>query len=688
MSSAPKGRAVIEVLLDSSKLNKNLKTIEDNFKKVGANIAKVGAGFAGFGTGLIGGLLLAANQAGDAAEVFNRFQAVFKSAADDVKKFTAETAKALGRTESDLISTATSFGAFFIGLGRSREEAAGLSKELTQLSLDFASFNNVTDADAQQRFLSALSGSSEVFDKFGINTKAAALDQEFLRQGLDKTTATASETEKVFARLAIIAKALGKQGAIGDAAKTTDSYNNSVKSLTSSLKTLIQTIGKPLLSTFAQVAKVISRLVEASADYIRQNPKFVKGALAVGTAATASGAALLILGGSFIGVGLLAGGFSAAVTGITSALVILKGSVLAIGGVITAVLASPLTSVAIILTSLIAKFADFNGVAKATTEAVSKDFKTAFATGRENFDLLVDAIKSGQLQQAAKIASNGVKLALLQAFDTPIRTAIKVLAVLKQALNGLGSGFDKLALSGVKFTLIVSKAASTGADAIYNAYRIAFLRIKQALILVGAGLRSVFLGITSDVKAAIEIASLNTKGAEVIRKVAEQERKNLASDAQKAVAKIEESIKKKFKSEFTVKLESGIAKLNKSTAKVDADRAKRDDQIINIAAKQLMSLDDLKGLFSKNVIDAGRVVKDNQAKAGDSKAVNENTNKIGEIVNRLRSQNNQFGQLVETGSSQAIKLFGQNNNKNLKELQGIRQGIDAVVENTAGLRVI
>ncbi len=38
MSSAPKGRAIIEVLLDSNKINKQLKAVEDNFKKVGANI--------------------------------------------------------------------------------------------------------------------------------------------------------------------------------------------------------------------------------------------------------------------------------------------------------------------------------------------------------------------------------------------------------------------------------------------------------------------------------------------------------------------------------------------------------------------------------------------------------------------------------------------------------------------------
>ena len=59
MSSAPKGRAIIEVLLDSNQLNKQLKKVEDNFKRVGANIARAGAGLTAFGAALVAPLILA-----------------------------------------------------------------------------------------------------------------------------------------------------------------------------------------------------------------------------------------------------------------------------------------------------------------------------------------------------------------------------------------------------------------------------------------------------------------------------------------------------------------------------------------------------------------------------------------------------------------------------------------------------
>ncbi|MCP4140899.1 MAG: hypothetical protein GY755_11515, partial [Chloroflexi bacterium] len=59
MSSAPKGRAIIEVLLDSNKLNKQLRKVEDNFKRVGGNILKAGAGFTAFGAALVAPLVAA-----------------------------------------------------------------------------------------------------------------------------------------------------------------------------------------------------------------------------------------------------------------------------------------------------------------------------------------------------------------------------------------------------------------------------------------------------------------------------------------------------------------------------------------------------------------------------------------------------------------------------------------------------
>ena len=126
-------------------------------------------------------------------ETISRFNAVFRDQSEGAREFASILANDIGRSETDILNALSSYQAFFVGLGKGSKESAKLSKELTSLALDFASFNNVSDEDAQSRFLAALSGSSEVFDKYGINIKSAALEQEFLSQGIAETTATASK---------------------------------------------------------------------------------------------------------------------------------------------------------------------------------------------------------------------------------------------------------------------------------------------------------------------------------------------------------------------------------------------------------------------------------------------------------------------------------------------------------------
>ena len=75
MSSAPKGRAIIEVLLDSNQLNKQLRKVEDNFKRVGGNIARAGAGFAAFGAAIVAPLVAATKSFVDFGDTIDKISA-------------------------------------------------------------------------------------------------------------------------------------------------------------------------------------------------------------------------------------------------------------------------------------------------------------------------------------------------------------------------------------------------------------------------------------------------------------------------------------------------------------------------------------------------------------------------------------------------------------------------------------
>lgn len=205
-----------------------------------------------------GALITAAS---DAEEMQNRFNAVFASMSDEGEVFAANLSRSIGRSINEIKQSVTEFQSFFIGLGFGGEQAFGFSTNIEKLALDFASFNNIADEEAVGRFISAMSGSSEVLDRFGINIKESATLLEAQRLGLAKSSEDFTEQEKVIARLSIIYKSMSDQGALGDAARTSLSFANQLKTLQGSAKDLTTTLGQQLLPAIAPFLRILNQIV-------------------------------------------------------------------------------------------------------------------------------------------------------------------------------------------------------------------------------------------------------------------------------------------------------------------------------------------------------------------------------------------------------------------------------------------
>lgn len=204
--------------------------------------------------------------AADAEESESRFRAVFKDQAGDVKRWSEALGEAVGRSARGIRATVSSFQAFFVGMGFGGREAAELSKRMQELAIDFASFNNLTDAEATERFISALSGSSEVVAMFGINLKEAAIKQELLRMGLEGSVQKAGEQEKALARLNIIMRAMGQQGAVGDAARTAGSMTNQLRKLKDQMIDAAVVMGEQFIPAAQRMVGVLSAITNAMKD--------------------------------------------------------------------------------------------------------------------------------------------------------------------------------------------------------------------------------------------------------------------------------------------------------------------------------------------------------------------------------------------------------------------------------------
>ena len=268
------GRAFVEVFL-KDRMTEGLGGLQTRLKtfQIGAD-RLAGSLFRG-GAVLGAPLVLAAKQAASAQEELSRFGAVFGELEGSAAGFADNLADSIGRSPVQIKKAMASFQSLFVGLGFGKKESQGFSQEMQSLALDFASFNNITDEDALERFISGLSGSSEVFARFGINTKASAIDQELLAMGIKATTATATEQQKTLARMNIIRQSMGQQNAIGDAFRTKDSTINQMKRFNAEVEKLAVTVGTQLIPAINPAISKVSELTEMAGEFIARNPEFV-----------------------------------------------------------------------------------------------------------------------------------------------------------------------------------------------------------------------------------------------------------------------------------------------------------------------------------------------------------------------------------------------------------------------------
>lgn len=268
---------------------------------------------------LVGGAALTGfiKLASDAEETSSKFNAVFKEGADEARAWADALAKAVGRSSFAIQEGLSSFQSFFIGMGFSADQAVELSKRMQRLSIDFASFNNIADADAMQRFISALSGSTEVLDRFGINIKANAITTQLLALGIKETATSATEMERTLARVAIIARAMGQQGAIGDAVRTAGALANQFKATKAEATALAIEIGTAFIpvmqratTTMREWGTELSEVIKGNEGAIVTLTIFVGALTAIVAVSPRVVGAITLIGGAMklLGGGAVAGG--------------------------------------------------------------------------------------------------------------------------------------------------------------------------------------------------------------------------------------------------------------------------------------------------------------------------------------------------------------------------------------------
>lgn len=437
------GRAFIEIFADTTQLRRQLsglrveignlsrnmrtkignsvasgnarmqKSFSDLARRARWSLAVVSAAIVGVGAAMARLGASAFTQSERAADALFRFRLVFGDAAKDMEKWSVELSDFLHLDPADVQSTMAGFRSIFTGFGFDDADANAMTQKLTRNVVDFAAATGQTMEEAGARFISMLEGESESLDRFGINTKEAALNAQLLAMGFPKIADGATEAEKVLARLAITQKFMEQTDFAGAAEKKLGTFTGAIAAAKNELTRLFVAIGDALseaLAPFAgDIINVITGMrlwVEANKQSVVWLAKMAARILGIG----AAGGALFILWHAGTLLAVVFGTISAAVE-------LLLGNL----GIIVSIVGS-----------IVAAWATLSDSGKSAIDRLSEGWRLFGEMVPETWDAVLTAIRSGDIQAAIDAATQGIRVAWLSMKTFLVTTWYELLTNIEQ----------------------------------------------------------------------------------------------------------------------------------------------------------------------------------------------------------------------------------------------------------------
>ena len=256
------GDLMVTLGIDVSKYERGMEKADMLAKKLGNTMKQAGrqsqVAFSLISAGAVMVTKSLLEEASVAEELESKFRVVFKGMIDVTNEWITNFSDKVGRSKTEVKGYMADLQNLFVGMGSGRQAAADLSKEVVSLSVDLASFNNLSDSETIKRFTSALMGESQAAKGLGASILEAQLKVAAAAMGIGNYSNKMSELIKMQVRL----KAIQMQSAdaIGDAERTIDSYTNQVKVLQANLKELRIELGTQLLPQFTKFISEVNKV--------------------------------------------------------------------------------------------------------------------------------------------------------------------------------------------------------------------------------------------------------------------------------------------------------------------------------------------------------------------------------------------------------------------------------------------
>lgn len=233
------------------------------------NKAMKAISFAALYRGAVKLLSSAINKSSEYQEDMNLFTVSMGQYAEEAYNYAQTVSEIVGIDPAEWMRNLGTFNTIITGFGVAGDKAAFMSKNLTQLGYDIASFYNIDFESAMQKVQSGIAGELEPLRRLGYDLSVARLEQERMNLGIDKSVSSMTQAEKSQLRYyAIMTQVTQVQG---DMARTLNNPANQLRVLTAQFNLAAREIGNifiPALNAILPVAIAVAKAIRAIAQTI------------------------------------------------------------------------------------------------------------------------------------------------------------------------------------------------------------------------------------------------------------------------------------------------------------------------------------------------------------------------------------------------------------------------------------
>lgn len=452
-----------ELKLKSSawyKLSESMDKAGQKMKAVGDKISSAGKTLSTAVTlPLVGIGTAATKMAMDAVESENLFEVAMGGVADDARKWSEETSKALGLNAYNVRNNMATYNAMLTSMGLTSDESLKMSEGLTQLSYDMASFYNLKPEEAFEKLKSGISGEAEPLKALGILVNDTTIKTYAYTHGIAKQGQELTEAQKVQARYGAIMEAT--KNAQGDLARTMDSPTNKLRIMKEQAQQIGIQFGQILIPILEKLIAVIKPLMDRFQGLSKEQQELI---VKIALVAATVGPVVMVIGKVVSVVGTMSSAFGA-----------ISGAMAAAGGASGAVGAA------------IAAITGPVGIAIAAVAAFIAIFVLLFKNN-ENFRNSVITVWN-QIK--------AIMAGVFEAIKTLIQAFVQVAGAIWQKY-----GADIIAVISVAFNVIASVVATT-LNAIKNIIQIVTSLIKGDWQGVWEGIKNLTQNLWNGIQSVI-----------------------------------------------------------------------------------------------------------------------------------------------------------------------------------------